>query len=76
MTDATTARRSHAHGHAPGHAHDHAGGAARAHAVVSGAAQVRPQRRTSLLDSSAGARLSGIFPIVALLWAGVYWALH
>jgi hypothetical protein len=33
-------------------------------------------RRFSLLRLSAGERLSGAAAVVALLWAGVYWALH
>jgi hypothetical protein len=80
MIDATTERQSLAHAHV--HAHDPAsrassGASADGRPIAAAdAAQVRPGRRMSLLDASAGARLSAIFPIVALLWAGVYWALH
>ncbi len=40
------------------------------------AAPVWPRSPTSLLETSAAARLAGILPVLALLWAGVYWALH
>jgi hypothetical protein len=69
MIDATT--RGHRH------AHDHAGGEAltrpaHAHLRQSG----RRQDRLSPLEASAGARLAGVSFVIALLWAGVYWALH
>jgi hypothetical protein len=79
MTDATTERRSHAEDHARDHADGqvHASAAsARGGSMANGAAPVRARPRTSPLETSAAERLAGILPVVALLWAGVYWALH
>ncbi len=62
MTDATTERQSAAPDHASRVPHVHRHPA--------------PARRLSLLEASAGARMSGALLVVGLLWAGVYWALH
>lgn len=71
MTDATT------HGHR--HAHDNASGDSRdgaEHGLLrQGASRALPAR-ASLLEASSGARLVGASFAAALLWAGVYWALH
>ncbi len=76
MTDATTHGHRHAHDHASGeelgvaaHVHSRRAGLGRAHTHAAPA-------RASLLEASAGARLAGVSLVVALLWAGVYWALH
>lgn len=69
MTDATT--------QGPRHAHDHAGGESLGATPL---AQSREASASSgggsLLEASAGARLAGVSLLVALLWAGVYWAFH
>ncbi|MGJ0506709.1 MAG: hypothetical protein ACR652_06130 [Methylocystis sp.] len=70
MTNATTHthRRAHAHGGADS-------GHPQAHGHVQGHIHVRP-RPASLLEASAGARLGMVALLVALLWGGVWWALH
>ncbi|RTL86602.1 MAG: hypothetical protein EKK29_08950 [Hyphomicrobiales bacterium] len=71
MTDATT------HGHS--HAHDSASGeslGAAEHDRLRQAASRALPARASLLEASSGARLMGASVAAALLWAGVYWALH
>lgn len=65
MTDVTT----------PRHSHDHAQTAANStpsHAYERG----RAAARASLLETSAAQRLAVVCILCAVLWAGVYWALH
>lgn len=53
--------------HQRGHDHSHP------HAQ---AAETGREDRRSLLAMSSGARLLGLSPLLAALWAAVYWALH
>lgn len=59
----------HAHVHDSEHDHGHAHHATHAH----GAARAAP---FSLLRVSAFERLAGAAALSALIWAGVWWALH
>jgi hypothetical protein len=45
-------------------------------AVAAPQSDAAAPRRFSLLRLSAGERIAGATAVVALLWAGVYWALH
>lgn len=65
------------HDHAHAHHHGHAHSRAHDHAHDSGHAEAPRRARPglSLLRMSAAQRLAGACGALALLWAGVFWAL-
>jgi hypothetical protein len=75
MTDATTHGHSHSRSHVHEHEHAHAHGPLSP--AEAGPVPALPESgRFSLIEASAGGRLSFVLPALAALWAGVYWALH